>query len=241
MYRIKKSSGLLRRPSLGRHRQAGVTVLELIAVGAFTGTLAFTALSVAQTWPSRLDLQDSATQAMLLISKARLEAIQRGVTTVVEADLEAGVLRAYADVNGDTLAASAGHAHYLKYDPDWRDGAYEPEIGIRSTDYEIGRLILGKSIFAAPADGEPVTGFTAIPGAPAGTPRVLVFATTGVPASAGAFRLADRTGIDGEPRNFFETAVTSLTGKVAVRKYLLPQDFAHRRSRLLPPGEEGDR
>ncbi len=205
-----------------RRRQSGVTVLEILAVGTITGMVTLTALSYVQTWPSRLALRGSAEQTMFLISQARLEAIRRGVTTVVEADLERGELRAYADVNGDPQAGRPGYAHYLRYDPGWVNGAFDPDYGSRQSDYEIGFLKLERVHFAGPEGGEPVVGFTAVPAALPGTPPVLVFSPSGVPEAPGSFRFGDLTGLDGAPLNVVETAVVSLTGKVEIRKYLHP-------------------
>ena len=214
-----------------RSAQAGLTVLELLVAGTLSGVFALAAFSFAQTWPSRIALRGSAEQTMFLISQARLEAIRRGVTTVVEADVGRGELRAYADVNGDPTAGRPGHAHYLRFDPGWVDGAFNPELGLRQTDYEIGFLRLERARFAGPGDGEAVAGFTPVPGALPADPPVLVFSPTGVPESEGGFRIGDRAGPDGAPLNVIEAAVVHLTGKVEIRKYLHSHD--------APTGEAG--
>ncbi len=214
-----RSSRLLPR-SRRRRRESGVTVLEILAVGAVTGMVALTGLSYIQTWPSQLALRGSAEQAMFLISQARLEAIRRGVNTVVEADLERGELRAYADVNGDPEPGRPGYAHYLRYDPGWNAGSFDPDHGPRQSDYEIAFLKLERVRFAGPEGGEPIVGFTTVPEALPGTPTVLVFSPSGVPETAGGFRFGDLTGPDGDPLNVVETAVVGLTAKIEIRKYL---------------------
>ena len=200
------------RKTPGARRAGGFSVVETILVIAISGVLGTLMLNFLGSWLPRIELRGAVRQVQFLISKARLEAIQRGVVTVVETDLEAGTLRAWADVNGDPMAGSPGHASYLKYDP-------EPALGEKQTDYEIAYLQLERSAFGAPASYARVEGFVAVPGAAAGTPAVLVFSPGGVAAATGALRLTDR-----QHRNFLEAAVTSLAGKVEVRKYLPAED-----------------
>jgi type II secretory pathway pseudopilin PulG len=191
---------------------AGFTVVEVLLVVALAGILGTVTLHSFASWQPRLELRAAADQARFLAHKARLEAIMRGVVTVVQADLQQGLLVAYADVNGDPVVGNPGYASYLKYDPD-------PTLGDKLTDYEIGHLQLERSSFGAPPSYGPVDGFVAVPGAPAGTPAVLVFRPTGVPEATGALRFADSTG-----RNFLETAVTSSAGKIEIRKFLSAED-----------------
>ena len=180
--------------------------------------------SSARTMAPRLDLQGAADRATFLITRARLEAIQRGVPTVVQVDLAHGEFRVFADVNGDSVAGSSGFDHYLKFDPYWLDGVHRPDLGPKQTDYEVGFLRLERSIFAAPGGKDAVTGFTKVPGALPDAPPVLVFSPDGVPKNLGTFRLADQSGFDGRSMNHIEIAIVNLTGRVETRKYLHEDD-----------------
>lgn len=191
---------------------AGFTVVEMLLVIAVAGLLGTITLHFLGAWQPRLELRGTVRQAQFLIHKARLEAIQRGVCTVVQADPDTGSLMAFADVNGDPVASNPGYANYLKYDPD-------PAVGNKQTDYEVGHLQLERSAFGAPPSYGEVDGFTLVPGAAAGTPAVLVFSPTGLPEATGAIRFTDGTG-----RNFLEAAVTSRAGKVEIRKFLQADD-----------------
>ncbi|MCP5110986.1 MAG: hypothetical protein GY953_09145, partial [bacterium] len=71
-----------RRPGQG---VAGYTMLELLIGSTITSMVAMMFYSSTYNLAPRLDLRGVADQATFLIMTARLEAIQRGVTTVVEA------------------------------------------------------------------------------------------------------------------------------------------------------------
>ena len=202
---------------------SGFSVVEVLLTLSLLGFLGTMALHSLNSWLPRLDLRSSALQARSLINKARLEAIQRGVTTVVEADLEEDELIAYADVNGDPMPGTPGYPRYLKFDPD-------PALGERQTDYEIGRVRLERSTLGC-TDFAAVDGFTSAPGGG----EVLVLAATGMPEDLGAFRLADRTG-----RNVLEVAVASLAGKVESRKYLTADDAPTASAGFFPEGAGSD-
>ncbi|MEM7354796.1 MAG: prepilin-type N-terminal cleavage/methylation domain-containing protein [Acidobacteriota bacterium] len=207
--------------------QAGFTVIELLLTLSVIGALGTITAQAFYNWLPRLDLRVAAQQSRALVSKARLVAIQRGVRTVVEADPAAGVLRAYADVNGDPVAGNPGHVSYLVYDPDLTAGE-------KQTDFEIGQVQLegatfGGSLFA------PTDGFTTSAGAPAGTSEVLVFSPAGVPGDLGAFRLADTTD-----RNVFEVAIASLAGRVETRKYLLDKDSPTASAGFFAEGQDSN-
>ena len=198
---------------------SGFTVIEMLLVMVIAGLVGVLTLSFFASWQPRLELRGTVRQAQSLINKARLEAIQRGVFTVVKADPQTGSLTAFADVNGDPVAGSPGYASFLKYNPD-------PGVGEKQTDYEIGSFQLERSAFGAPPSFGMVDGFTQVPGAPEGTPAVLVFSPTGKPEATGALRFTDGAG-----RNFIEAAITSRAGKIEIRKYLSGVD-----SPTLNPG-----
>jgi prepilin-type N-terminal cleavage/methylation domain-containing protein len=191
--------------------KVGFTLIEMILVIAIFGILGTITLHFFAAWQPRLELRGAARETQFLIHRARMEAIRRGVYTVVQADPQTGSLVAYADVNGDPVAGNPGHARYLRYDPD-------PSIGNKKTDYEIGQIRLGRSSFGAPPSYGVIEGFTDVPGEP-DVPAVLVFSPMGSIEATGALRFADGSG-----RNYIEAAVTSRVGKVEVRKFLKADD-----------------
>lgn len=207
-----------------RRGSGGYTLVEAITVTLAMGIVAMMANSFVSTWPSRFGLNRSVDEAQFLIKKARLEAIRRGVNTVVEANVAEGELLAFADVNG-----VPGSAEYLIYDPD-------PAMNSKRTDYMIGNSELGRSILAGPpAASDPVRGFTSIPSAPAERQPVLVFEPSGAPMDTGAFRLADASA-----ENHFEVCVVTLTGKVEVLKYLRAEDSPTGPPGFFPSGKRID-
>ncbi len=205
------------------HGQAGFSVIEILMTLAMLSVLSTMTLQTFRSWLPRLDLRAAAQQAHGLISKARLEAIKRGVTTTVQIDVDEGVLFAFADVNGDPVVGSDGHASYLKFDPD-------VAAGEKQTDYEIGRLYLtGTTLGTATFD--PSDGFTTIPDS---GHTGLVFSPSGSPQDLGSFRIADRN-----ERNVLEVAIASLAGKVEVRKYLDGTDSPTASSGFFTQGARG--
>lgn len=216
---MRRSMERLQRPSNARRRPpaAGFTVLEILVVVAIVGLIAVLALETMSVYVPRFRLRQSTSQAQQLINKARLEAIRRGVTTVVAPDFAGRALTAFAELNGDPDNPLAAGARYLVYDPD-------PGARPDRTDYLIGTMTLPGPgdvgvQFGGPQLGvnglDAVTGLTPIPGAVAGTPPVLVFLPTGAVDAPGSLRFTDGAG-----RNFLETAITNITGKSEVRKYL---------------------
>lgn len=177
------------------------------------------ALESLRTYVPRFELRQAGNQAAQLIKRARLEAVKRGVTTVVEANLEERTLRAFAEVNGIASDPLLIGTRYLVYDPEILKAADR-------TDYLISTMALpGKEEtgvqFGGPQFGlkgaDSVVGFTTVsqPSAePVKTP-VLVFTASGAIVAPGAFRFADARNA-----NHFEIALTSLTGDVEIRKYL---------------------
>lgn len=203
---------------------SGFSVIEVLLTLSLLSIAGTMTLAALDSWVPRFDLRSSALQSRSLINKARLEAIQRGVRTVVAADTTDHALIAFADVNGDPMPGNPGYVSYLIYDPD-------PTLGERQTDYEIGRVQLERSVFGASGFAA-VSGFTIIPGT---GEEALVIAATGIPTDLGAFRLADATG-----RNVLEVAVTSLAGQVDSRKFLTEADSPTAVAGFFGEGTDGD-
>lgn len=214
----------MRKKAWKHSSSAGFTLLEVLFVVAIIGMTSVMALESFRTYAPRLELRQAAGQAAQLIQRTRLEAIKQGITTVVEADLDERTLTAFAEVNGNAAAPLTADARYLIYDPD-------PLVPPDRTDYLIATMGLpGKeatgSQFGGPMFGlrgaDSVVGFTNVSQAPSDAKvktAALVFLPTGAVVTPGAFRFADARGA-----NYLETALTSLTGDVEVRKYLEGSD-----------------
>ena len=208
--------------------KAGFTLIEMLLVIMIFGIIGTITLNFFATLQPKLELRGAAREAQFLIHRARMEAIRRGVSTVVQADLQTGSLVAYADVNGDPVTGNPGHAKYLRYDPD-------PAIGNKKTDYEIGQIHLGSSSFGAPPSYQIIEGFTDVPGESVDVPAVLVFSPLGSIEATGALRFSDGSG-----RNHIEAAVTSRAGKVEVRKFLKADDSPTSSAGFFQEGAGGD-
>lgn len=211
----------MRKGRTRRHPAAGMTILEVLFVVAILGLVAAVAVEAMSTYGPRIQLRQTVGQAAQLINKARIEAIRRGVTTVVEADIGGRTLTAFAEINGNPNNPLDPAGRYLYFDPD-------PTLPIDRTDYVIGAVYLPGEIgtgvhFGGPAEGldggDSVSGFTLVPDAGGGTNSVLVFRSTGGVHDPGAFRFADARAA-----NFFETSITAITGKIEIRKHLRAGD-----------------
>lgn len=194
-----------------RSRAAGMTILEVLFVVAILGLVAAVAVEAMTTYGPRIQLRQTVGQAAQLINKARIEAIKRGVTTVVEADANERSLIAFADVNGNPSNPLDPNGQYLVFDP---------AIGVPRdrTDYLISTVYLPGKLetgvrFTNPDGSVGVTGFTRVPDGSGKS--VLVFRSTGAVIDPGAFRFSDA-----RQANFLETSITAITGKIEVRKYL---------------------
>lgn len=218
---IQRARALRRRPACRRPEAAGFTVLEILVVVAIVGLIAVLVIETMSAYLPRFRLRQSTSQAQQLIQKTRLEAIRRGVTTVVAPDFNDRSLTAFAELNGDPNNPLAPGARYLFFDPD-------PLARPDRTDYLIGVVRLPGPgdvgvQFGGPQFGvngmDAVTGLTPVPGAVPGAPSVVVFHPTGAVDAPGSLRFTDGAG-----RNYLEAAITNLTGKSEVRKYLQAGD-----------------
>ena len=171
-------------------------------------------------------LSGAVDRAVQVLHRARSEAIQRGVPSVVEVDYDEQALFAFADV--DDVDGNPGSD--LGFDPD-------PGKPGRNTDYEIGRLVLRCTgpretcvrfwgvEDAAPEGPAAVRGLTPDPRSTEASPRpaLVVFEPDGSVRHAGAIRLAmarlDRA--DDARGNFFEVRIAPrATARVEVRKFV---------------------
>ncbi len=193
-------------------RTSGFTLVEGVVMLLVLMVLIALALPNLLYLVRRSRFQAATTETSMLLSRARMEAIKRGVPVVVGIDLDQQQLFAFADVNledgsrGSDLLFTAV------------DGANPG-----ATDYRIGAIPLPEGVrFWGPDDSEPggpdaVDQFTEVPDED--VPNVAVMQTDGSIRDLGAFRLGFRTG-EGEPGNFFEVRVSpQATARVQIRKY----------------------
>jgi hypothetical protein len=165
-------------------RQAGFNLAE-IAV-----TISVLLTAGAMTTPPlagllrRSKVETAVQEASALMRASRSIAITRGTPAVVIADSSTRTLIAFADVHGAGLAD----------DP---DGVFNPLPGQpqRTTDYEIGRVVLPAMLdFVDPWSGgglDSIAGFDNPGTLPDGS---AIFLPDGSIASIGAFRFADANG-----------------------------------------------
>lgn len=190
-----------KHPSCNR----GFSFVEMVVVLAMLGILAAIGFPALISFINRGKIEGTAGKTSLLTQRTRMEAMKRGVRTVMAIDPVAREVIAFADVHG-----------ILATDPS--DGLYNPIGGMtpRTTDYIIARYQLPSGVsFASPTDVgmNSVDGFVN-PGNPDPPDRQAVFQTDGSVLATGAFRFADARG------NYLEVRVApQATGKAQVRKY----------------------
>ena len=184
----------MRRNRKGPHG-TGFTLVEVLVALTLIGIAAGMAYPSLQQMIHRGKIEGFARNAVLVMRETRLEAVKRGVPCVVQADLVAGDLISYADVNGDGI-----------FNPD----PAEPDF--RSTDYQITRLPLPVGVsFEAPAAQLAIQGFSVVAALPE---RVAIFQENGSIDELGAYRIGDERG------NFLEVQVApAATAKVGIRKW----------------------
>ena len=208
---------------------SGFSLIELLIVLAVAMVLLLIGLNNFQNWRTLYQTESSSGQVRSVIAEARMAAMLRNVTTVVEANLADNTIHAYADLNGDPDPASTDYTSYLVFDPD-------PLLaGTGSTDYTVTEYQLPEGLtFGAPNADPVIDGFTTPP--PHSTAfRLLVFEPTGQVDEIGSFRFEDAGGY-----NHLEVALTTLGGKSELRKYLQAADAPNNVAGWYSRGNEND-
>lgn len=186
-------------------RNRGFSLVELVLALAVIGIIATMAVPALISFIHRGKIEGISGKTSLLTQRTRMEAMKRGVRTVVMVDPATGEVFAFADLHG---AAATDPA----------DGLFNPIDGMtpRTTDYMIARYTLPSGVsFESPTDTglDSIDGFVN-PGNPDPPDKQVVFQTDGSVLATGAFRFADQRG------NFLEVRVApQVTGKTQVRKY----------------------
>jgi prepilin-type N-terminal cleavage/methylation domain-containing protein len=230
---------LARRAPLSR---AGFTLVELLVVLALMSALVLATIPTMTTMLHRGALMGAAQQIGVALRLARLEAIKRGVVTVVQVDYTTNSLLAYADVN-DSLGNPGSD---LKYDPP-AAAAAETTV-VRDFDYIIINYQLPNTVhFWGAPDNSPggtssVIGFTANP--TAGKPNLAVFNTDGSVRATGQFRIgqgafprAVAAASDTEDNFLAVNVQPQATARVFVTKYN-PTVTVGDATKYVPPGTD---
>lgn len=166
-------------------RKAGFTLVEMLVVFALMAALVLVSLPAINTLLQRGKLTGAAQEITAVLRLARLEAIKRGVTTVVQVDFSTNTVTAFADLN----LANGAPGSDLKYDPP----ANTETTIVRDYDYIIVTYQLPATVYwwgapdKAPGGANAVIGFTTNP--TAGQPNLAVFNSDGSVQATGQLRI----------------------------------------------------
>jgi prepilin-type N-terminal cleavage/methylation domain-containing protein len=204
-------------------RRSGFTLIELLIVLVIMMALILVSIPALRSLVNRGRLVGAAQQIEGVLRMARLEAIKRGVVTVVQVDYNQELVTAFADLN-DALGTPNSD---LIYNP--TAAAQASTVAVRNSDYIIITYFLPNQVhFWGAADSTPhgaaaVTGFTANP--VAGQPNLAVFNPDGSIRATGEIRIGSGPGRSGPPTsdfsdNFLSVVVSpQATAKVSITKY----------------------
>lgn len=179
----------------------GFTLIEVLVVLAILAIALGLGIPALKNMLLRSRVEAATGELQVLVQRARLEAVKRRASTVVEIDPARGTAVAWAELDGP----AAGDPPDLVFNP----VAGEPRF---TTDFEISRFRAGSNVeFAAPGGQPVVEGLTAAPD----SRQVLVFLPTGAADAAGGFRIADAADL-----NHVEVRVEPAgTGRVGLLKW----------------------
>lgn len=207
----------LRDPRLSR--RSGFSLIEVLTVLGVAMVLMLIGFPALQHMILRGKVLGAAEQTAQMMRAARLEAIKRGVTTVVAADSTKRTITAFADIND-----SAGNPNSdLKFDPP----AGNPTP--RTVDYVISTLALPSKVFmwcAPTLDPGSSAGVIGLTPPPAGqTVPIAVFNPDGSARNTGSFCFGigsiPSVALSSLSNGDFLTAdvMTLATARITVRKY----------------------
>lgn len=191
----------MRPRSRPRPRAAGFTLLELLVILGVMGVLMSFGLPAFLGMINRSQLLGTTREVASLLRSARIEAVRRGLPTVVRPN-----------------AAGDGLVMFVNDERD-AQGRFS-NLDLDASEREIGHLTLPRRVVAAaPAADNVLNTFTGTAPSPPFAPNLTipgaVFMPDGSALAEGAFRFAD-----GEERNFFEVRLAPrFTGRVNVLKY----------------------
>lgn len=211
-------------PFKASRRNAGFSLVEFLIIFAVIVIMLLLGMPTLRSLIIRSRLEGIARQTGVMMQRARMESVRRGVPVVVRADYDQDDLFAFADVNDN----GGNPTSNLKFDP--VAGADD-----RAADYPVLRMPLPVNLsFWAATDGaaegpDAIDGFTPVAGE---TLNVAVFEPDGSIRDRGAIVFADDFG------NFLEVRVEpEATAHVQVRKYNPDIPAGPDGSMYHPPGK----